>query len=699
MFKQKSSLYLSMATILFAFVLLTLTGCDSKSTSDSASAGTTVSITSSRTTLNLSDAKTAFIVVTVLDGGTGVVDQDVSFSVNPTNAGTFTVTDTATDANGEALTMFTASSTGTATITASINNGAYTRTINLTVSTSSSGSNGSLDISITPSLLVATGMDTARVDIAVVDGSGNPAADSTLVKITAGEKFVDIDSNGYWSEGIDSLVFDANGNEHWDGFGIIPSVAYTSGGTGTVSVNYISGSEALTVYIKVTVDDNGIFTTDEATLQVTPDALLYSIFMASDSMQLSVKHTGGIETGMLRATAYDVNGNPMPEGVPITFFITDGPGGGEHLATVEPDSTYQTLTNSQGIASCPIHSGTISGTIRVRAYNDTVISNATQVLVSAGPPAYIVVGSEGCNVDFWDEVGEENQIVAVVSDAFLNPVNDSTVVYFSCDEGTMKSHEERTVDHEGIATTLWFSGNNVDSADGRVYIMAETSGGTVADTSMFYNSHLCDTLICYGMPASMDADGKSEVVVMVEGYDFNGNPVINATTFDADATYLTVAGGTLEDGCYSARARVKITSAVLDQDQSLTGGNDDGIGATDYVQYWKHAAYSVFACDLLTGNAYSGNSLIDGQTNASPGETIFFSVIVKDRAGNPLGDHTINLSATVGAVTPNTGETNGYGEAGPFTWTAPAGIGDYTITANDVDPRGGIVMLLNVKVE
>ncbi len=87
----------------------------------------------------------------------------------------------------------------------------------------------------------------------------------------------------------------------------------------------------------------------------------------------------------------------------------------------------------------PIHSGTIAGTIRIRASADTVVSNATQIMVSAGPPKYIVMGVGQCNVPYWDEVNMRQSMLAVVSDTFLNPVNDSTVVYFSCDEGTMVS--------------------------------------------------------------------------------------------------------------------------------------------------------------------------------------------------------------------------------------------------------------------
>ena len=264
----------------------------------------------------------------------------------------------------------------------------------------------------------------------------------------------------------------------------------------------------------------------------------------------------------------------------------------------------------------------------------------------------------------------------------------------------MKSHEERTKDLEGIASTKWISGTNVPTADGQVLVIAETAGGTVIDTGMFYNSHLTDTLIVIGVPASMPADGITKVVVFVSGYDFNGNPVIGGTTFKADATYLNVQGGSLEDGCYSASDRVKITSVILQVDNSLTGGNDDGIGAYDVVYYWTcSGAVSSFTVILTTGFTYRGNSAINGGASASPGETVYYSVTIKDRFGNPLGDHTLNMIASGGTVSGATQETDGYGEANGFIWTAPATAGDYTITVTDTDPRGGIVLTKTVTVE
>ena len=162
-----------------------------------------------------------------------------------------------------------------------------------------------------------------------------------------------------------------------------------------------------------------------------------------------------------------------------------------------------------------------------------------------------------------------------------------------------------------------------------------------------------------------------------------------------------MAGGVLEDGCYSSSDRVKITSVTLQEDYSLTGGNDDSIGVYDVVSYWSGASkVSYFTVALTTGFAYRGNCAINGPSSASPGEIVYYSVTIKDRFGNPLGDHTLNMTASGGTVTGATQETDGYGDANGFIWTAPAGAGDYTITVTDTDPRGGgIVLTMTVTVE
>lgn len=689
-------------TVLF-WALLTLVGvafvagCDSKNKVETPS---NTSVTLSAPSGSVAINTPVLVEATVMSGSSPVAGQSVTFSVNPSGDGSFDPSTATTDADGVAVTYFTGDVTGSMTIFATLTGSSTYASRGVSVTDASTG-NSNVTVSLTPSLLLANGSDTSEVTIVVKDANNNPVSDGTIIKITAGERFVDIDGNGYWSNGIDSLVFDANSNNTWDAIGLVPSTATTSGGTGTATVNYISGNDALTVYIKVTVTDNNTNGSSEVSLQLTPNASINTIYLSSDSLNLAVTQTGGIETALLRASCFDVNGNRVPEGLPVSFIILDGPSGGEYIGPVGTDyGPYDAVTNSQGVASIPMHSGTISGTVRIRAYTPDAISNATQVLISAGPPAYIVVGAEDCNLQYWDVVGGFNPIVAVVSDIYLNPVPDSTVVYFSTDEGSMMSHLARTEELQGIAKSIWISGNNVSTADGQVLVMAETAGGTVADTSFFYNSYVPETITASGMPTTIPADGITKAVVVLNGADINGWPVLSGTQIDADATYLSVEGGTLEDGCFGASARVKITSSTLEVDNSMTGGNDNGIGAVDQVVYWCGGTAAVtYNVSLTTGFAYGGNSSVTIPGNAAVGEFVNISAIIQDRFGNPLGDHTLILSANSGTVTGASQETNSYGEAVGFRWT-PSDTGSYTLTITNTDPRGsGLVLSKTVTVE
>ncbi len=650
---------------------------------------------------------TAVVEATVTDNGVPIPNQSVTFSVAPATAGYFSPTSDTTDASGVAATVFTATTSGAVTITASVDGSSLNQTSGMTINDQAQVGSGNISIAVTPSLLLANGADTSRINITVRDASNQFAPESTLVKLVAGEKFDDIDGNGYFTNGVDTVIYDANANGTWDGIGIIPSTVYTIGTNGLASVDFISGYDATTVYIRATVDDQGITGFAETSLQLTPNSTVASIYLSSDSMQLAVKGTGGIESSILRATAYDINGNTVPEGITIDFRILDAPLGLDsvpaHLGNVGY-GPFTATTNGQGMAISSIHSGTAAGTIRIRATSDTIMSAAAQVLVSAGPPAHVEVSAQYCNIDFWDDVAGVVVITATVADIYLNPVNDSTVVYFSTDEGTMKSHEIRTIEHEGIARTLWFSGHNSDTANGRVIIMAETAGGTVADTSMFFSTDPAATLTATGHDPTLRANGKDKTYTTVRAWDQNLNPVIGGTIVEARPSFLIAEGGTLEDGCGTAEDELTIISTTLDEDLSMPGGNDDGIGAYGTVRYSpKNSSASVtITIQLLTGVAYLGKSTLTAQGSAAPLETMAFSVEIVDRFGNPLGDHTLVLTTSDGTISPGTDtqETNAYGEANGFIWTAPNTTATTsTITITDTDPRGGIIMTKGIKID
>ena len=296
-------------------------------------------------------------------------------------------------------------------------------------------------------------------------------------------------------------------------------------------------------------------------------------------------------------------------------------------------------------------------------------------------------------------------VVYVVSDTFLNPVNDSTVVYFSTDEGTMISHEARTQDLEGVAYSEWISGNNVETADGDVWVYSETAGGTVRCSTMFYNTSPLVTGWMDPNAVSMYADGKSKRLATVYGLDVNLNPVVGGTTitFKTD-DYLNVTTAVLQDGCVEASDVIEIMSAQnLDYDYSTPGGDDDGIGGTYYISGdlgpWGGGLASMCTVTLLTGNAYFDNCEIKCEETVSQGVNIMVGAVIQDRWGNPLGDHTLVMTVSGGTEVVDTQETDGYGEASGFIFTTPGAAGPVTITIEDTDPKGAIFLTTTVDVE
>jgi hypothetical protein len=641
------------------------------------------------------DGSTTVVEGTVTTNGVVTANKLVTFTVSPSTAGSFSPASVTSDASGIVATVFTATSVGSATITASVEGGGASTTP-VTIQSSQSSGSGNISVNVSSSLLLADGATNATVTITVRDALSNPAPDGTIIRLTAGEKFVDIDGNGYWSSGIDSLVFDVNGNGDWDANGTIVATAVVAGGAGAAVVTYTSGTTASTVYIHASVND-GAFTGDmEASIQLTPDAAVNSIYLDADSIHIAVKQTGGFETTRLTAWCYDLNGNPVPEGITVSFVITDGPGGGENIANLGY-GPYTSVTNSQGMVSAPISSGTVSGTMRIRATSDTVLSNTTQIVIDAGPPAQIEVGVDTCNIRYWRLVNQEVGAVAVVGDIYNNPVTDSTAVYFTTDESFVMAHQVATRDHKGVAPTTWISAANDPGDDGIVWIIAETSGGTVKDSVAFINSDFLDSINVIGWPSSLYVDGEDNADFTLLLYDLNNNPVINFLEIDHTERFLTISIEKSENQCFGSFSSATVKrEGPLNRDYLLSGAVDDGIGAIDNVTFFLENGFQSKVCTLLTGSSYSKNSSIDELVGSlSGGQSAPFGATVKDRFGNPLGSHTLVASASAGTITTGTQSTNLYGEAFGFQFTAPLDtlIKEAVIVVFDTDPRGNNMRL------
>jgi len=705
--------YVSMVLVTLAlfglFVMTLLPGCSTSSNDDDATS--TLSIVMNATPLSVSVDSTSLIEARLVDGIEGVAERVIIFDIESGSGQLNPAIDT-TDADGYVATLLVGSQPGTIVVSAAYSDDI---TANLSVAITSSGSgdttgtdttttgSGNVDLAVTPKLLEADGHSLADVTVTVLDGSGEPAPAGTRVNLAAGEHFDDINGDGYFTAGVDQVLYDANDNGAWDAIGQVPDFVAVAGTEGAATFQYTAGTTPAAVYIRATVDDTVISGYAETTVQLTAGSEIASITLVADSIHLKVAGTGGYEHAMLYATGYDDFGNRVPANVPIYFAIIDGPGGGEHLADVGY-GPYIAVTNSNGVAACPIAAGTVSGSIRIRAYSGLVMSQATQILVHAGPPHRIVVASEECNVRYWGWVNKTVEVTALVSDVYNNPCPDSTVVYFTCDEGVIKAHETRIQEENGLAGTVWMSYGADSTADGDVWIYAETNGGDLVDSGMFINSWIPDTLWFVTWPENLNANGYSDGFMYVEVRDLNMNYVINLDEIQFESDFVEYENREDGDGCFTSGISNYAKAVILDQDYSLTGSQDDGIGAVDnLVARYGVLASQAVPCTLRTGAAYRDNCDLNVEnTTGDYNETIYFSVTINDRWGNPLGDHMLVATADNGGVIPSgSRRTDQYGKVEEYAVTLPAassGAEKVNITVQDIDPRGGITLTEQITI-
>ncbi len=455
----------------------------------------------------------------------------------------------------------------------------------------------------------------------------------------------------------------------------------TDSGTVTLFAVLLSG-DSLSTNLQITSSSSG-----------SSSDSIASIELVSLSPSIQVKGTGGIESAVLVATGYDEFGEVVGAGNEIVFRILNGPYGGENLENkgYGPDTA---VTDASGKAYVTLNSGTISGTVEIRAEVGLIRSRVTRVAIHAGPPVYISMGADPLNIRGWDYVNATSEIVAMVDDVYGNPVQDNTAVYFGTEEGMVDAY---ALTSGGLAQTTYHSGEPRN--DGQAYIYGSTSGGTVADTIMIIVSGPPDTITFLSYPASLAADGADKGDVMVRVVDLNGNFVVGGTPVEMETDFGTCPSGATEDGINASIYETELTSQVLDMDYSPVSP-DDGIGAVSDLTARADWASATVQVNFLTGYAYYKNCQVDINGTVVYGTTEPFTVVIKDRLGNPLGGHSVSATVTSGSISGSPRTTNGYGEASGLFFTAPTDttIKSATITITDNDPRGGVTLTKKVSL-
>jgi len=505
--------------------------------------------------------------------------------------------------------------------------------------------------------------------------------DSCLVIATVTDQNDDLLANVEveFSASSPSFGFFRNSSDLTDTLGIASSYFVTSATTDTG-----------TVTLRATLPINGDIRNTTLYISYTPPPTgsIASIEFNSLRPSIQVKGTGGIESAVLVATGYDEYGRIIGPGHQIDFRILNGPGGGENL---EPDTS---ITDELGQAFVTLNSGTISGTVELRAESDSIFSNVTRVAIHAGPPAYISLGGDPLNIRGWDYVNVTSDVLAMVDDIYGNPVQDNTAVYFGTEEGMVDAY---ALTSGGLAQSVYHSGEPRN--DGLAYIFGSTCGGTVADTLVIIVSGPSNTITFLTFPASLSADGIDKGDVIVEVLDANGNFVVDGTQVEMETDFGACASGATKDGVNASIFETELLSQVLTRDYSPVSP-DDGIGAVSNLTARADWASTTVQVNFLTGLAYYKNCMIDIVGNVVYGTTEPFTVIIKDRAGNPLGGHSLSATVTSGTISGSPSVTDSYGESSGLFFNAPSDttIKSATITVTDSDPRGGVTLTKKVSL-
>ena len=555
-----------------------------------------------------------------------------------------------------------------------------------------------IELAADPPSLIGNGHSSSAVTALVLDGLRNPVADGTAVKFAAGESFDDVDGNGYFTEGVDVIMNDADGDGEWDAIGTVDFVGSTY--DGVVVATYDAPEDTGTVYIKATAGDVSQDITIEL-LATPPELQLASIILVAPSPTLQVKATGGVESTPVIAYGYDALGQPVGANWEIEFKVIYGPGGGEGLEG-QGYGPLSYFSDEQGKASVSVTSGTVSGTMYVRARYGEVYSEAAQIAISAGPPEYISLGVNPGNIRGWDIAHARAAVSALVGDQYHNPVPDGTAVYFTVDEGTIVGYDDSGVSFTkgGFANATFFSGYPRD--DGIVEITARTKGDQVTGTTYLITSGPPAYVYFLQYPGYMKAAAGSDGDVIVRVLDVNQNFVLDGTVvrFDVDYGSITPTGIT-SDGLYDSIAEATLYGAVLEADYSMPGPTDDGVGAIATLSAGSALAYgasSSVTVPFTTGASRNDRSFVTVPENIPLGATVPLYITIRDREGNPLGDHSLNLTVSAGSVD-GLVVTDGLGEA-LVTFAAPDTAAEVILTVRDFDPSyGGVVLFEKIAIE
>ncbi|MDZ7372352.1 MAG: hypothetical protein ONB23_00140 [candidate division KSB1 bacterium] len=487
-----------------------------------------------------------------------------------------------------------------------------------------------LQLQVAPRVLPADGQSTAQLTATVTDSMGAPVPDGTVVRF-------EILAGGGKLESYKTTVS-----------GVATSRLVSDTQPGQALVRAAAGQAADTVVVYYSVGA-------PASVQVVAD----SASIVAD----------GISTTLVRAFVSDASGNPVQDGMPVTFETNLG--------------NITRRAQTQGGLAIASFSGTQTGVATIVARAGSA-EGQTFVVLRPGPPNSVLLSVEPKSVGVKDSGRNQTlQITAEVRDARNNPVADGTYVRFeiiaSPGGGESLSTTLPVPTVNGIAQVSFTAGTR----SGPVRIRATVTNSQGIPISPEVRSTATEFLIHSGPPFIEDisSPATSHLSVGVNpinvlGWGFVNNTVeVVAVVGDrynnpvpaGTAVYFTTTGGVIatytgftdEEGVARVTLRTGQPYPTLDRFyQTITdpntgniiprpafdfdgdGRENDGVArilaVTEGVDASGRAVKVWNVCNVVFSGPISTFVVTADRDTLYPGESATITIVIHDQNGNPI---------------------------------------------------------------
>lgn len=202
-------------------------------------------------------------------------------------------------------------------------------------------------------------------------------------------------------------------------------------------------------------------------------------FVSATPGQIFVSGAGSAEQSQVIFRVISSAGTVLPN-VPVRFTIQTNPGG-VGIGSTGSVSAVTSTSDSSGLASVVVFSGTIPGPVKVRAAlvsDAAVFAESQNLTVSSGPPSqrFMSLAVQTFNIEGWTLDGSSTQLTARIADRQGNAVEDGTVINFTA-EGGQIAPSCATARVLGISQcSVTFISQNPKPAGGRISVLAYTEG-------------------------------------------------------------------------------------------------------------------------------------------------------------------------------------------------------------------------------